>query len=680
MLFPYILTRTAGLPFSRLFPLGSPDIRDEHAWQDALRAGFDTLRRLADEPVLQRSLLLASHDLLNSIRELPPAAPPGGWNKKQRKTLLAVLRYAARAATKTSPFSRLTTVACRPLDRPDDDLPFPIEKNAVTLNVGLLPMLYDGLLRVPAFYRTLSVCPGAVWRTPSGYRWLASDGDSELWREAPAQPALAALLDRVAEPVVFEVLCRDLQAMTDETSEKAADFLLDLLDAGFLQWVLPESGLSASWPGNLYQKLGFFPPDPRITAVAELLQHGRNAGRALAYQPVPEAMAALVQLGTHVRSVLDDLQVEAEPVPAESLFYEDVDAGHVAAVPPDALQRLAAALQSAWMGLGAIPLPPARARLCAAVQAGEHLTLEALCDRLRRASPQQDARLFTAPWAGPMGALLQPYQEDGRWKAVVNALFPGGGKLLARWLHLFPAQVQEALARWQQPHAFAFPFQGWSNANMQPPLMPHLVVAPGGRTQPSGPGLRVRLEELLVERRANELVLCGQPGGAPIRLVDLGLEDPRTRPFVQRLLWLIGTPYVSVSACWPVDDEPEYRGAWRFRKRVEQADLVFRRASWQATTAQVARWTDLSGFTFFQQLRGEALAAGMPDRVFYRLEREKPQFLDLDSPVLVEQLRRKLKQRPDANLTFSEMLPVPEQVGELAQEIVVEWLPTTDYR
>ncbi len=673
MLFPYILTRTAGLPFSRLFPLGSPAIRDEQGWQDALRAGFDTLRWLADEPVLQRSLLLASHDLLNSIRELPPAAPPGGWNKKQRKTLLAVLRYAARAATKTSPFSRLTTVACRPLDRPDDDLPFPIEKNAVTLNVGLLPMLYDGLLRAPAFYRNLSVCRGAVWRTPSGYRWLASDGDSELWREAPAQPALEALLDRVAEPVVFAVLCRDLQSMTDESSEKAADFLLDLLGAGFLQWVLPESGLSASWPGNLYQKLGFFPPDPRITAVAELLQHGRNAGRALAYQPVPEAMAALEQLGAHVRLVLDDFQVEPEPVPAESLFYEDVDAGHATAIPPDALQRLAAALQSAWMGLGDIPLPPARARLIEAVLPGESVTLEVLCDRLRQAPAPGQPQVFTGPWPGPMGALLQPYQEDGRWKAVVNALFPGGGKLMARWLHLFPAHVQEALARRQQPDAFAFPFQGWSNANMQPALLPNHLAAPGGRTQPSGPGLRVRLEELLVERRANELVLCSQPGGAPIRLVDLGLEDPRMRPFVQRTLWLIGTPHVSVSACWPGADEPEHRGAWRFRKRLEQADLVFRRATWQATTAQVARWTDLPGFTFFQQLRGEALDAGMPNLVFYRLEREKPQFLDWDSPVLVEQLRRKLKQRPESALTFAEMLPRPEQAGEWAQEVVVEF-------
>ncbi|MFZ4634839.1 MAG: lantibiotic dehydratase [Saprospiraceae bacterium] len=676
--FPYIITRTAGLPFAQLEQWRFSGLQQESEWQDALRRSFDLVRQQANEATLQRALLFASHDLLNSILDLPDSVPPGGWNKKQRKTLFAALRYLSRAAAKTSPFSRLTTVSCQHIDAEDEPLPDFFDKNAVTPNVAFLPLLYKGLLCVPAFYQHLLVQRGAVETTATGFGWLTYYGGHESRQTAPLQPALELVLELLpngAGPMPFMELLSGMVRDIDDAPENIETFLRQLLEAGFLQWVLPEQGLSASWAGQLYQKLGFFPADPAITAVAALLQHWRNVGRVLAYQPVQEAMNTQRELGDYVRSVLTDLGVDAGVVSPETVSYEDVDASQHAHVPMAALQALTEQLQRLWLAREAVWLPPDRARLLGVLTPGECLSLNAFYQRLQTNPPALPVSpQAIPPWTGSMGAILQPYWEDGRWKAVVNGLFPGGGKLMARWLHLFDSRVQEALVQWQDPEAFAFPWQGWSNANLQPALCRNQLIVPEGRTAHLPGGRIVRLEDLHVERQGNELLLCEQAGSAPIRFNDLGLEDVRSRPYMQRLLWRLGTPYVSVAACWPTGHSTINVGGWVLSPRVAQGDLVLRRASWVAAPAVRASWPLSTGYVFFRFLHKLAADLGLPTRLFCQFDREKPQYLDLDSPMLVEQYRRRLLQRPESAIVLTEMLPLPEQVnGGRAQEVVVEF-------
>jgi hypothetical protein len=676
--FPYIITRTAGLPLSLLDEWRFADVQSETAWQQALRSSFDRIRVQADEPALQRALLFASHDLLNSILDLPAVAPSGGWNKKQRKILFAVLRYLNRAAAKTSPFSRLTTVSAQHMDAEDEQLPDFLDKNAITPNVAFLPLLYDGLLRVPAFYRHLHVQLGAVEATDMGFRWLMYDGAQESRQNAPLQPALGlvlALLPSGTGPMPFAELLSGMEREVDDATDNIEAFLRQLTDTGFLQWVLPEQGLSASWASQLYQKLGFFPADPSITAVAALLQYWRNVGRVLAYQPLQEAMNTQRELSAYVGSVLSDLGVDAGVFSPETISYEDVDASQHARIPVGELQGLTEQLQRLWQSQDAVVLPPERARLLGVLAPGECLSLNAFYQRLRTNPPElPDGPLAVPPWRGTMGAILQPYWENGRWKAVVNGLFPGGGKLMARWLHLFDSRVQEALVQWQDPEAFAFPWQGWSNANLQPALCRNQLIVPGGRTAHLPGGRIVRLENLHVERRGNELLLCEQAGGAPIRFNDPGLEDVRSRPYMQRLLWRLGTPYVSVAAFGPAEDTTAPIGGWIAAPRVVQGDLVWRRAFWVADSAIRASWPLKEGYAFFRFFYQLAADVGLPTRSFCQFDREKPQYLDLESPVLVEQFRRRMLQRLDATLVLTEMLPAAARVpGGRAQEVVVEW-------
>ena len=85
---------------------------------------------------------------------------------------------------------------------------------------------------------------------------------------------------------------------------------------------------------------------------------------------------------------------------------------------------------------------------------------------------------------------------------------------------------------------------------------------------------------------------------------------------------------------------------------------MLRREGWSVPAAQLPQ-------------RGERLAAfardlGMPRRVFAKspLER-KPMYLDLDSPVLARILCRHARaaeaEEPGARMSFTEMLPAPQQ-------------------
>src|SRR5262249_31716915 len=89
--------------------------------------------------------------------------------------------------------------------------------------------------------------------------------------------------------------------------------------------------------------------------------------------------------------------------------------------------------------------------------------------------------------------------------------------------------------------------------------------------------------------------------------------------------------------------------------RLTVGRTVVRRESWSVPAREVPE--DVAAF---------ARGRGMPRRVFAKSPRErKPMFLDTTSPVLGRILRRHARQAaddtPDARISFSEMLPAPDE-------------------
>jgi hypothetical protein len=630
------------------------------------------------------------------------ATPVGQFNKKDRHAALGLARYLSRMAAKTSPFSRFTTVGVASTD--DDDTPAFLRaarSSKVVPNVAVLELLYDALLRQPVVQRALPLRlnPSVTAPSTEGYRWWYFDGADEAVQVNPHQPTVHFVVTWLFERG-RQAPFADLQVALSEALDGSADaaqvaaYLHQLVAWGLLEWVLPEPGTTPSWAGNLYQWLGFLPEGSRheaVTDAAFVLQWLRTAARTLPFQPVEEAAQTQRAAVEQVRQYLARFDFPLPALPAEQVLYEDVTQS---VEPPFAEQEvfeLASELGEYWAALPHLRARgwrPAMARFleqCFPEQAAQGVDLVEFSREflLWKAARPDEFSAAESDWPVPqnacLGVVLQPWRDPatGQLRAVVNALFPGGGRLLARWLYLLPAAVRTDLEAWLGTASApaAFPWYGWHNANFQPPLAPRGVAVPGGRIGPRPGGSTVLLGDLRVALTPDGGLELRDASGQPVPVVDLGLEDLATRPATLQVLALAGLPLVSKEALpLNVGWQKNAEGHWRFRPRTEHGRLVFHRATWVLEAAGWQSWLSVRGFEFWQMLRGAFTQMGAPRRVFWRLAGDRsPQYLDLDSPVLVLLLERALRQSPGGALWVEEMLPVPEDLPNgRATEVVVE--------
>lgn len=658
-------------------------------YEKTLGEVYRRVQAVAAEPEFQRALLFASHDLLEQLPRLL-TKPPEQFSKKERRTALAVLQYATRMATRTVPLSKFATVSLHPLGKPgetDAEPPPDFGKSIVSPNVALLEAVYAVLLREPAFYRALSFSlnPCITEKAGEAYRWLYFDGDTESFQETPAAPILHHVVDLLLKNnrrIAYSELLVQLLETVEAAPEALESWLFDLTDTGFLEWELPEAGLSPDWCGGLYRFLGFLPAEPVVVDTAALLQTLRTTARTLPYLPPQEAVGAHRAAAKQVEAYFEQWAVGgARSIPPEQLFYEDVERPMDISIPDAAFHDLFDQLAAAWNKRPPKPLPARRAALAAYFSkkspAGKpvgflEFARDFLGDSHSGVNPTPDlpTEVRDRPGVGltRIGALFQIFQENERWYAVVNGLYPGGGKLFARWQHLFSVPLN---SRQPTANSLPFPWQGYFNANFQPRTAGDVLAVPGGRLRAGAGGREFLTGHLEVMPGPDGLVLRDGVSGQPITLNDLGLEAFETRPPVMQLLWLTGVPYVSVEALVPEGGWQEPVPGIRLRERYCAGNLVLARAAWVVDDVRWRVWLQnaASDADFFFRIRAELRMLNVPRHVFAHLPGNQAQHVDLDNPLSVWLLHKILRLGAGA-LHLTEMLPVPDGP---AQEFAGEW-------
>ncbi|MBK8969673.1 MAG: lantibiotic dehydratase [Lewinellaceae bacterium] len=297
------------------------------AYETAVQQGLFELQKITQTELFQRALLFASHSLLGQLPRFT-GQPAAHFGKKERQVAFSVLQYAARMATKTTPLGYFNTVSAQSLDADPDALPF--GKTLVTPNVALLEAIYAVLLQAPEFFRTLPVRlnPGITASGAKQYSWLYFDGETESFQEAEGTGLLHFIVNiflKNARALLFEQLLDQAGIAVEAERADLETFVLNLVDIGFLEWVLPETGLSANWCSALYQFLGFLEPTPLIVETAALLQWLRNTARTLPYQPVGAVLESLETTRGELSAYFGRHGLAIPPIPPEQLFYADVE-------------------------------------------------------------------------------------------------------------------------------------------------------------------------------------------------------------------------------------------------------------------------------------------------------------------------------------------------------------------
>ena len=658
----------------------------ELAYQRRLEGEWASLQQTATDPGFRRALLFASHDLLDRLPEFC-AKPIAAFNKKDRQTAVSIFQYRCRSTFKTSPLGRFTTVQLWRLGQ-EQDFSFEAEKVAITPNVAMLPALYEVLLRNPSFYGSLFVALNPSLSINEGadkpLTWLYFDGEHEAFQQLEPNPVAELIVQILLEndrKLPYPKLLGNLLEVVDAQQAPLETLLRSLIDLGLLAWQLPETGMTPSWSSNLVQYLSQLPSDPGLTDTAYLLQLLRVSARAIPYQSLEAAQQTQQESKGHLAAFFEKNAAVAPPIPAEQIFFEDVERTLPNNCPEAVIRQFADELSACWGSRQEIVLPRFRSRLYQfakdKLQIGETIDFQRFCSLFFEDKTPEKAT--SAPrYEGKLGAMLQVYQTPSGYKAVVNAMFPGGGKLFARWLHLFPSDFKESL----ESPPILFPWQGWSNANFQSIQAEQTLLVPDGRVGGKRGKNTVLLSDLGVCLKADGPVLVEKSSGKPIVLTDLGLEAPESRPPVMQVLWHLGVPYVSSLALMDqVSAWTQFSETVNKRPRIEFQSLVLAREAWDLKVVffEAAMAAPRKSAIRYRLLKKGLDALNVPRYFFARSQkqREKPQYFDQESPVSMLVFEKMLELGGDSNAFIEEMLPTPDQwvMGDMGHvgEFVVEF-------
>lgn len=337
-------------------------------------------------------------------------------------------------------------------------------------------------------------------------------------------------------------------------------------------------------------------------------------------------------------------------------------------------------------------------------------------DRLSREIPES-----TGEWSGrgSYGAFVQFFvqeADDGKAKlmGVVNASFPGFGKMFSRFLHVFEAAITEDVRRHNESLRGDYVFiedtdASYFNANLHPPLMPFEIWMPSGHNS-LPPERQIPITELQVrvDKGRGEIQLDHQPSQKRAFVFDLGFQGQMGRSQLFQLLekftmvrYLFCMPLVNAAnRGWEGDlnGDKQTGGKIRMQPRiVYEGSIVLQRRTWYVPKGELPfRRTDEDDWCYFCRLNEWRQTVGIPDEVFIflfnRWEREdikaeegkkigrddyKPQYISFGNPFLVSLFEKSLAKVP-RTLRIVEMLPDSRQLLQLGQhrhimEFLVQW-------
>ncbi len=650
----------------------------ENEYNRLVIASYQHLQQYATHNELQRGLLFSSRVLLQQIPDFI-SSNPDQFNRKDRHTAEGILQYVTRMATKTTPLSRFATVDMHQ-DTQSEAFVFPWENEVndsenrrfkdtvpaeqpptskITPNVALLPCFYDVLLAFPAFYNALTVRLNPLMDVSSEqvFRWWYFDGTNEAIQQVAVAPILRFIGQQFTEnqPAIrFVQLTKIIAEATESDLEKTELYLKELIDTGFLEWNFPETGQNHGWTGKLYQFLGFLEGGSAVPAISEaafLLQWLRTAARTLPFQPIAEALVTQQEALDQVKIYFERYLGFCPAITAEQLFYEDVAIAQTPVVTFAELGNMAAQVAQIRSNTPVQKRKGMRQKIAAVLNAQGTMNILDLFEQLNH-NPAE-AMAVQQPSDIPIGHLVQPFKdENGHTKFVLNTLYPGGGKLFARWLHLFSSDFTEQLKSIYEryPNLYAFSWYSAFNANIHPELTQKYIKLPGGRTAQAALGAAKMYPD-------GTMVLLDAQNSQVITFADLGLEDLSSRPLLVQMLLALGQPLLDnlgwAPSVW------EDKGGCRFRPRITLGDMVVERACWQM---DASFWAILQGkkdIRFFKEISRIRHEISLPSLVFVKKEGQKSQFIDLDSPLSV-QLFCKLIQGISGSIWIEEMLPIPQ--------------------
>ncbi len=300
------------------------------------------------------------------------------------------------------------------------------------------------------------------------------------------------------------------------------------------------------------------------------------------------------------------------------------------------------------------------------------------------------------------GTLIQLLAHGGTYKSYVDATFTGYGKMLGRFLHLFPAEQTTSLQDWISNLRGS---QSWAdnidasifNANAHPDLLPLEIAMPGGENK-LPPSDQIAIADLKITFNKDENRLALFHKDQEITVFDLGLEAIGSRSPMYQMLSTFAKPQpkIGVFKMLLISLTRRDENDWVKLPRIYIGEhLIMQRKAWGVPQKDIPkRFNSETDAAYFLRVNLWRTKYKLPEKVFITLdpiefneeavgsgqrkgEGHKPQFIDFLSPALVSHLGRELV-KAEGYVKVEEMLPGESDLLDVngeptVSELMIMW-------
>ncbi|MEL6863405.1 MAG: lantibiotic dehydratase [Bacteroidota bacterium] len=314
----------------------------ENWWAAQIKSATLHLQKFSKHPVLQKGLPLSSLSVTERVLAFAQK-PIDQHRKKERQTAYSLLQYLSRIVLKISPFSHFTPLGLKEVDEAK-------YYGKTRINNHLLAYLQECLTQYPPFYRRLSIrCNPSLREEEGEWIFLLNARNLESIQRLAADELLDFIREQVAaknEGVIIEDLVQELVTAVDAAEEDIANYLLQLLNIGFLEWHWAISGLDPNWMDQLLPKLAPFQEDHLLNALYRVLGQIRKELNHFSEADLPQRRHLMTTYWSQIQTLTTQFSTQQAqsataienkeeavfqrfsggqfPFGKERLFYEDV--------------------------------------------------------------------------------------------------------------------------------------------------------------------------------------------------------------------------------------------------------------------------------------------------------------------------------------------------------------------
>lgn len=298
------------------------------------------------------------------------------------------------------------------------------------------------------------------------------------------------------------------------------------------------------------------------------------------------------------------------------------------------------------------------------------------------------------------GALIQLFREGNVLKGFSENAFEGNGKMMGRFLDMFPKVVTATLRQWNETQRNGLLWientdASVYNPNAHPPLLPYEIRLPGSQNAlPHENQVLVSDLKVIYNETEDALNLIHQPSGRRAYIFDMGFEALESRSPLYRLLAAFTFPGATQNILTDIVNdyfESNSNHSITFYPRIcVGKHLVIQRKKWHIPFDFLpVKKHDETEAAYFIRINRWIKENHIPSKVFITIKPPngnrsgvektddyKPQYIDFQSPVFVQLFHKLIKKVKD-KLRIEEFLPLPEKQENgkiLATEFLIQWM------